>query len=150
MSLSIGKRDVYAIMKLLDPDYKTLTKESYDMLYEQAEKVLETAWERYESHAEWTVVGQLMRNKQGELVPQDPDTDKVALGNYQTETQATEAARSLVFNSATGETFRSWVLPVWHGTPAKWYSERKEEQEERARREAQPWLYPPEEGDDAA
>lgn len=124
MAVRIGKRDVAKMVAVLDS--------SYDSAEEAAQAVLEAAFSIYEDKAQYTVVGQLYYNG-GFYDPGDPAADKVALGNYGTEKQAHEAARSLVFGSATNEQFRSWVLPVHHGTPNSWYVKRKKARD-------QPWL----------
>jgi len=119
MALTIGKRDVGVIAQLLDEEYETAE--------EAAEALIVAAWELYESKAKWTVVGQLYSSPlKGYIDPNGEDVSKVALGRYGTEKQALTAARQLVFGNATAETFRAWVLPVTHGSPAEYYKLRSQ------------------------
>ena len=123
MSLTIGKRDVTKIARVLEQPYETAE--------EAAQAVLEAAFELYEQKAKWTVVGQLYYSDHKWLDPEDAAASKVALGRYGTQTQAEAAAASLVFSHQTGEEFRAWALPVHHGTPASYFKERLEERKAR-------------------
>lgn len=118
MSLSIGKRDVARMAKVIDGDFDTVG--------EAAEAVLVEAFAIYEEKARFTVVGQLYYSD-GFIDHADAAATKVALGRYGTECQAQSAAESLVINGRGHEEFRAWVLPVWHGTPASYFGERAEE-----------------------
>lgn len=126
MALKPGKRDIQALARMMDQDW--------DSLDDAAEAVLAKAWELYEAKAKYTVVGQLYYAK-GYVDPDEARAAKVALGNYSTERQARQAAESLWYSTQTHEEFRSWVLPVHHGTPASFYADRKKAREE-AEREA--------------
>lgn len=117
MSLNIGVRDVKSAAGVLDQEY--------DSAEEAAKALLEFAFDLYESKAKWTVVGQLLRSD-GTVDPATAEASKVALGAYGTETQARNAASSLVMANATGEMFRCWALPIWNGTPATFHKARKE------------------------
>jgi hypothetical protein len=59
--------------------------------------------------------------------PTDPRAIKVSLGWYSTEGDALAAAGSLWTSTASGDTYRCWVLPVHHGTPATLHAKRKAE-----------------------
>lgn len=120
MALSIGKRDVTRIAKVLDQDYETVE--------DAARAVLEAAFELYESKAKFTVVGQMYYAPDGGwLDKDDAAASKVALGRYGTEIQARDAAESLTISGPTGEQFLAWVLPVFHGTPHAYFKARAEE-----------------------
>jgi hypothetical protein len=147
VALTIGKKDVAVVAETLDEDYPRLAKkkkagkvevpaegetpEQFEERVAQREEleaiaadVLKVAFEIYESKANFTVVGQV-RYRKGEVDPEDPSAGKIALGWFGTEGQATKAAESLVYSTATGEEFRAWVLNVWHGSPATFHTERK-------------------------
>jgi hypothetical protein len=104
---------------VLDLDYGTAE--------EAAKAALTEAFAIYEDKAKWTVVGQLMYGEGEYIDHEDAAASKVALGRYGTEKQAQSAAEALVISMRTHEEFRAWVLPVWHGTPAAYFSERAEE-----------------------
>ena len=109
-----GVRDARKLVPALEEDY--------DSAEAAALAILEKAWELYEDKARWTVVGQA-RRRAGQRVE---NGDKVALGRYPTETTARHAAEQMAFATATGEEFAVWVLPVHHGTPAQYFTKRKE------------------------
>lgn len=116
MPLTIGKRDVAKAADLLEQEYESAE--------DAAQALLEFAFDLYEKKAKYTVVGQL-RYSNGFVDPASEEAVKIALGAYGTETQAINAARSLVLSTSTNEEFRAWPLPVWHGTPAAFFKERK-------------------------
>lgn len=117
MALKAGKRDIAALIEVLDADYDTVEQ--------AAEVAIVKAWEMYEAKAKWTVVGQMSRASDGESA--DPaEASKIGLGRYGTEKQAIKAAEGLVYSSATHEEFRAWVLPVWNDSPATFFKQRKE------------------------
>ena len=125
MALSPGKRAAKRIMELLDDDLDSLTDESRQQLFELAGRILAEAFDIYEGLARYTVVGQLFYEDGTYYDPEDPSADKVSLGSYQTEKQATDAARSLTVQGGTQ--FRSWVLPIHHKSPAAWFKDRAED-----------------------
>lgn len=125
MAIKPGKRDVTKITKLLE-------SEEYESADDLAMAVLNEAFAIYESKGKFTVAGQLFYDS-GYVSPEDERASKVSLGLYSTEKQAEDAARALFYNSQTHEQFKSWVLPVHHGTPASYYSARKEAREEARR-----------------
>lgn len=89
---------------------------------------LSAALEIIEKRAKFTVVGQL-RFPAGHLTPDEARANQVALGWYATEGQADAAALSLVYSTATHETFQTWTLPIFNGTPAAYYTTRKQARE---------------------
>jgi len=114
------KRDIAKMVTLLDTDEDGLCVE------DMAIRALELAWEVYEAKAKFTVVGQVVRHNGVKLDLADPEqSTKVCLGNFGTETTAKSAAMSLFWSTATMEQARMWVIPIYHGTPAKWYTQRK-------------------------
>lgn len=125
--LSIGKRDVAKVAAVLDQQYETVE--------EAARAALEEAFAIYESKAKFTVVGQLRYSPEGGWLNHDDALAcMVALGRYGTETQARNDAESFVVSKSTGEEFRAWVLPVYHGTPASYFTGRKDAKAEAAAR----------------
>lgn len=89
---------------------------------------LDVALAIVESRAKFTAVGQL-RFAEGHLTPDEARSNMVALGWYATELQADTAARQLVYSTATHEEFRTWTLPIFNGTPAAYYTTRKQARE---------------------
>lgn len=107
-------------------------------LEEIALEVMKLAWKKYEANAKWAVVGQLYYVDGQFLTPEDPAADKVCLGLFKTQTQATTAAKSLVYGSSTHEQARVWVLPVHNGTPASFYDERRKKEKVLLDKRAEP------------
>lgn len=167
VSLKYGKGEVGAMATVLDPEYvevaarvKARAKELkalepgpervaleeagkgdaklMEQIHEFAELALGTAEEIFEKRASYVVVGQLASTREdGTLDPSDPRAIKLSLGWYSTEGDATKAAESLWQATATGDTFRVWVLPVHHGTPADLHAERKEQYQAEAEKRAE-------------
>lgn len=129
MSLKYGKAQVTKMIEALEGDYETVEQ--------AALAALAAAEEIFEDRARFVVVGQL-RDKPGraDMPPDDPEAIKVSLGWYSTEGDAIKASESLWHNSGTGDTFRTWVLPVFHGTPADLHAKQKEkyQKQEEARK----------------
>lgn len=123
MGVPIGKRDITRVAKILSDESLTTAEEA-------AEAALRAAFEIYESRAVWAVVGQL-KWADAARVPADR-ADKICLGLFATESSARAAGRMLAFNTKTNETFRWWMLPVWHGTPDKYYVARRDAKQEAA------------------
>lgn len=126
------KQDVAKMVTLLDTDEDGLCVE------DMALRALELAWEVYEAKAKFTVVGQVVRRNAVKLDLGNPEAgaDKICLGNFGTEAAAKSAAMGsprliagatmgLFWSAATKEQARMWVIPIHHGTPAKWYTQRK-------------------------
>lgn len=122
MSLKVGKREVDKFMSTLEGEY--------DSPEDAAKAALEAAWSIYEDKAAWTVVGQVHYDPHGGgwVDPEDARVARIALGRYATEKQAEDAARSLRVGS-NGEEFKAWVLPVHHGTPHSYFTEKKKERQ---------------------
>ena len=116
MSLKPGKRDIARVAARLE--------EPHDSAESAAQAAIEEAWEIYEAKAKYAVVGQLRYS--GEVLsPDDARAARVIVGPFGTLKQAQGAGNSLALSSATGEEARWWAVPMWHGTPAAWYAERK-------------------------
>jgi hypothetical protein len=125
MSLKYGKAQITKMIEALDGDYETVEQ--------AALAALAAAEEIFEDRAKFVVVGQL-KDKTGRsnIPPTDPEAIKLSLGWYSTEGDATSAASSLWHSNSTGDTFRTWVLPVFHGTPADLHAKQKEKYEKEA------------------
>jgi len=113
------KRDIAKMVTLLDTDEDGLCVE------DMALRALTLAWEVYEARAKFTVVGQVVRHNGVKLPLGEERATKVCLGNFGTESTAKSAAMSLFWSTATMEQARMWVIPIHHGTPATWYTQRK-------------------------
>ena len=118
MSLKPGKRDINKLAQVLDQDYETVE--------EAASAALLAAWEIYETKAKFAVAGQV-RYSRGWLDADDERASKVILGPFGTLKQAQAAGESLAYSSRTGEESKWWAVPMWHGTPAAWYEQRKQD-----------------------
>lgn len=147
MALKFGVTDARKLAPQLDPEYDewkaevkilkaALKKAKGEEAVEVARKIgdledlmvgaedhaltaLEGAMEIISAKAKFTVVGQVKSK--------DNSGDKVALGMYGTEKQATDDAYRLTYSTQTHEEGYAWVLPIFDGTPANWYSARKGE-----------------------
>jgi hypothetical protein len=83
----------------------------------------------------FVVVGQLYASReQPRIAPTEPAAIKVALGCYSTEGDAKSAAESLWSSSMTGDCFQTWVLPLFHGSPAELHTAQKEKYKVAAQR----------------
>lgn len=104
-----------------------LMDESLTTADEAVEAVLSLLDELVAARASWVVVAQLSSTRErGTLAPSDPEAIKVALGFYSTEGDARAASDQLWSNVASGDTFRRWVLPMYHGTPTEFHKEQRE------------------------
>lgn len=119
MAVKAGKREVARMVAVLDAEHETVE--------DAARAALDEAFAIYESRAKFNVVGQLYFSMHdgGHLRHSDERAVKVSLGMFSTEGDARRAAESLTYSTQTHEQFRSWVLPVHHGTPADFYRDRK-------------------------
>ncbi len=118
MAIRYGKAQIKTMIEAIDQDHASVEDAALAAL-EAAEIVLE-------DRAKFIVAGQLVRSQEkGPLAPSDPDSIKVALGYYSTEGDALRAATSLWHNSSTGDTFATWVLPMFYGTPAEMHAKQK-------------------------
>lgn len=125
MGLKPNKGDAKAVLKVLQENIDIPESELDDWMG-VAELVVAAAFERYEKAGKYVVVGQLMRKNDSTLVdPHTGDATKISLGLYRTPKQADDAALALTGSHVTHETFRSWTLPVHHGTPHDWFRARK-------------------------
>lgn len=119
MSLKYGKGEIAAMVEAIDQDY--------DSFEDAAKAALATAEEIFEKRAKFVVVGQLSGSKERLSIPaSDPEAIRISLGWYSTEGDARKAAESLWHSTASGDTFRTWVLPVCHDTPAALHGKRKQ------------------------
>jgi hypothetical protein len=119
VALKHGKAQITKMIEALEGEYETVE--------EAALAALATAEEIFEQRAQFVVVGQLRSSLERTDIPStDPDAIKVSLGWYSTEGDALSAANSLWHSNASGDTFRTWVLPVFHGTPADLHAKQKE------------------------
>lgn len=119
-SLTFGKRDVAKMSAVLDGEF--------DSVEDAAKAALLAAEELLADRMKYAVVGQLSGTKERKDVPPgDPEAVKVVLGWFSTESTARGAAESLWNSTASGDTFRTWVLDIFHGTPAEWHTKRKEQ-----------------------
>lgn len=132
MALKYTKKQVQKIVAALEADY--------DDAESAALAVLGAAEEVFEERATWTVVGQLSATRERPIVPpEDPEAIRICLGFFSTEGDARKAAESLWHQTASGDTFRTWYLPVHHGTPADFHGKRRQryrdlEEKQRERR----------------
>lgn len=118
MSLRYGKKQIDAMIAALDADYETVK--------DAALAALGAAEAIFEERAQFVVVGQLQSTRSRTSIPaSDPEAIKLSLGWYSTEGDAIKAAESLWHNAGSGDEFRTWVLPVHHGTPADLHANRK-------------------------
>lgn len=119
MSLRFGKTEVQQMVDVLDADFDSFTQ--------AAEAALAEAEGVFEKRANFVVVGQLAGTRErSEIPPSDPEAIKVSLGWFSTEGDAIKAAESLWSSTASGDRYRVWVLPVFHGTPAELHAKAKE------------------------
>lgn len=116
-----GKAEVNAMAECLDNDFGSAE--------EAAMAALALAESLFEKRAKFVVVGQLASTREGPLKASDPAAVRMSLGWYSTEGDARAAAESLWSNGPNGETFKVWVLPVHHGTPADFHRDRREKHE---------------------
>lgn len=119
MSLKYGKKQIQQMIETLEGEHETVE--------DAALATLATAEAIFEDRAQFVVVGQLCGNRDRLTIPPtDPEAVRVSLGWYSTEGDARKAAESLWQSTASGDTFRTWVLPVFHGTPAEFHGKRKQ------------------------
>ena len=121
--------------------------EDHETVEQAAQACLDLALEILEERSKFAVVGQLSDTKErGDIDPSDPEAIKLMLGLYSTEGDARTAAASLWHSSASGDTYRCWVLNVHHGTAADLHAaqrakyvelEAKQKEKEKERVQAQ-------------
>jgi hypothetical protein len=119
VALKFGKKQRERVAAVLDADHESLEH--------AVDAVLGLVSELVAERASFVVVGQLASTKERLSVPpSDPEAIKVALGFYSTEGDARSAAESLWNSTASGDTFRTWWLPLFHGSPAEFHKTQKE------------------------
>lgn len=129
--LTWGKSEVIKMVEAIDQDHPSAES--------AAMAALEAAEALFEKRAQYVVVGQLKANTERfEINPSDPDAIKLALGWFSTEGNALKAAESL--SGGSGDTYRTWVLPMLHKSPAELseaarakYAESEAKRKEKAR-----------------
>lgn len=100
----------------------------YDTVEDAAKAALETATQLVEDRAKWAVVGQVVSTREHGTIPPDHEQAvKVVLGMYDTDTKANDAAAQLTSSTASGDSLRVWVLPVFHGSANQWHTQRREQ-----------------------
>lgn len=118
MALKFGKTHRERVLAVLADEHETLD--------DAADAVFDLMGDLFAERASFVVVGQLAATRERTSVPpSDPEAIKVALGLFSTEGDARSAAESLWHSSASGDTFRVWWLPLFHGTPAELHKEQK-------------------------
>ncbi len=124
VSLSMNKTEQAAIIEVLHHEHAS------DVI--KANALLDCFEEIFKARASFVVVGQLYATaERRDIPPEDPEALKISLAWYSTEGDAKKAADGLWAGQATGDEFRRWVLPVWHGTPADFHKSQKAKYVER-------------------
>jgi hypothetical protein len=119
VSLKYGKREIEQMIATLEAEYEDVAQAALG--------VLATAEEIFEKRAQFVVVGQLRGTAERHSIPStDPEAIKVSLGWFSTEGDAIKASESLAYSSSTQDSFSTWVLPVFHGTPADLHAKQKD------------------------
>lgn len=123
MAIGVGKRDLHAIVTVLD------------RLDGTPEECALAVWDEvvrlYEAKARYVAVGQLL-GPDGKPV-ENPDrraedVTKLAIGPYGTYKQALDAVDSMVFNKLGQELYRAWAVRLdHHSTPFQYFRKRKAE-----------------------
>lgn len=105
----------------------SMLEEDHETVEDAARAALAVAEEIFEKRALFNVVGQLCASKERlDIDPAEPEAIKVSLGWFSTESDAIKAAESLWQNGSSGDRYRVWVLPMFHGTPAELHAQQKE------------------------
>lgn len=120
VGITIGKRMIDQLADVLEQPYESVE--------DAAKAALEEAFRIYESKAAWAVAGQLYYGPGlGYVDSEDAKDHRVIVGPFTTRKQAETACASLWTSSATGEEFKRWIVPMWHGSPATYYKHRQTE-----------------------
>jgi len=119
VSLKAGKNEISMMVEALEAEHASVQ--------DAALAALTAAEGVFAKRAKYMVVGQLagMPGKPY-IKPSDPDAIKVALDWYSTEGDARKAAESLAFSTVSGDTWRVWVVPLFHGTAAEMHAKQKQ------------------------
>lgn len=124
--LTFEKTEARRLAKVLDPGYADLDSEQKAELEALASAALTEAADIVLERAKFTVVGQLYAGPESRWVARgEADAAKGCLGFFSTAGGAREAAEGLTYNAQTHEEWRSWVLPVFHGSANDFHRERK-------------------------
>jgi len=116
--LSWTKKHVAVMADALDQPHDTLDS--------AAVAALDAALSIIEERGKWAVVGQVRHTTEhGDIPPSHEAAVKVCLGLFDSDTKANDAAAQLVHNTA-GDVLRTWVLPMFYGTPSAWHKERRD------------------------
>lgn len=116
--LSWTKKHIATMADALDQDYPDLDS--------AAKAALDAALSIIEERAKFAVVGQVYKTAEhGEIPPSHEAAVKVCLGVFESDTKANEAAGQMTSNAA-GDSLRTWVVPMFFGTPAAWHKERRD------------------------
>ena len=118
MGLSWTKKHVATMADVLDQEHESLA--------DAASAALDAALSIIEERGKWAIVGQVRHTAEhGDIPPEHEAAVKVCLGLFDSDTKANDAAGQLVYNTA-GDVLRTWVLPMFYGTPAAWHKERRD------------------------
>lgn len=119
MSLKHGKNEISTMVAVLEEEHETVQ--------DAALAALAAAEEVFAKRAKFMVVGQLAGSPEKPYIkPSDPEAIKVALDWYSTEGDARKAAEGLTSSATSGDTWRVWVLPLFHGSPAEMHAKQKQ------------------------
>jgi hypothetical protein len=118
-TLDWTKKQVKAVADVLDQDHETLE--------DAAVAALDAALSIIEDRAKFAVVGQVRHTAEhGDIPPSHEAAVKVCLGLFESDTKANEAAGQMT-NNAAGDLLRTWVVPMFFGTPSAWHKKRRDE-----------------------
>lgn len=116
--LTWTKKHVGSMVEALDQDY--------DSIEDAARAALDAALGIIEERAKFAVVGQVYKTAEHGLIdPSHEAAVRVALGFFESDTKARDAAGQLTYNTA-GDQLKTWVVPTFFGTPAMWHKERRD------------------------
>ena len=136
--LTHGKRDYLKLVRILAPDWDELDDEPREQVLAIAQQVMEKSLEIFNEKAKFVTVGQMFWTEDdGRLSSWDPKAEKLCIGFFSTEKQAHAAAMDLGGALTAKERFRTWELPIWHGTPGEWRKARKKAMQEEMAPETQ-------------
>lgn len=134
MGVEVTRTDAKKLRAAFHPGWQDLTKAQLAELDERCFEVAQEAFKLYEAKAKYAVVGQLYyTEKDGRYALWDPSVDRVCLGLFSAPGKARDAATSLAGWPSEGSSyagrdlFRSWVLPIHHGSPATFRKLSKEQ-----------------------
>ena len=114
-----AKKDLDAIVDMLESG--TLPDNDAPTARDVAEAIVQRAWDAYEARGKFMVVGQVF----DQLGKRIADGKKVAMRPFTTEKQAKDAAMALVGSTSSQFMLRTWVIPMFYGTPNDWHKDLK-------------------------